>query len=175
MMNNKKIKKDSIVVSAVLIATISSSLIGYLALTNTLQLWQTFLQYLADGQIVSFEMFVTAVWQNVGLQLFTPALAVFGCVVIAQYVLAQTDFVQARLKSFWFGVVTLMLGSLMLIFFTPQYVVITSLLFIVPGLLALFLSMESPTVTNGVAFEQQAVKKNSRVATKKHYRRYLRK
>ncbi|MGL5917598.1 MAG: hypothetical protein ACRCZC_07850, partial [Culicoidibacterales bacterium] len=138
---NKKMKKDLIVVTSVLVTTIATVLIGYFAITNTLQLWQTFLQYIAEGQNVTMGLLVVAIWQNVGLQLVTPALAVYGCFVLANFILGQADLSRVRVKSFQFGVFTLMLGSLMLIFPTPQNVSLTVMLFVIPGLLATFLSM----------------------------------
>ncbi|MGL6007875.1 MAG: hypothetical protein ACRC1D_00270, partial [Culicoidibacterales bacterium] len=84
---NKKMKKDLIVVTSVLVTTIATVLIGYFAITNTLQLWQTFLQYIAEGQNVTMGLLVVAIWQNVGLQLVTPALAIYGCFVLANFIL----------------------------------------------------------------------------------------
>lgn len=172
---NKKMKKDIIAATTVLVATLAMSIIGYLALTSTLQLWETFFQYLAQGQNVGLGLLSLAIWQSVGLQSFVPFLALYGCYVIAHMVFNQADLRAVRLKIFWFGVLSLALGALMLIIPTQQYAFLTVLIFIVPGLLALFLAIEKPTTdipVQTVSGPHNYRSNKQVVQTKLPYRRY---
>ncbi|MGL4624281.1 MAG: hypothetical protein ACRCWD_05275 [Culicoidibacterales bacterium] len=171
-MEPKKMKKDILAATAVLFATIFCAIIGYFAITTTLQLWQTFLQYLAEGQNVTLFVLFEVIWQNVGLQIVTPILAVYGCYVLASYIFSQHNLRAARLQGFWFGVYGLLVSSVMLILPTPQYPLVITVGLVIPSILALFLSIERPEKIMPPVHNGQGPKQ-SRVATKRHYRRYL--
>lgn len=172
-METKKMKKDVLAATAVLFATIFCAIVSYFAITTVLQLWQTFLQYVAEGQNVTFVILANAIWQNVGLQIFTPILTVYGSYVLASYMFNQQDLRAARLQGFWFGVFGLLLSSLMLIFPTPQYPLVITAGLVIPSLVAMFLSIERPAKAGIESDHQTRMMKHSRTAVKRHYRRYL--
>lgn len=102
-MEPKKMKKDALAATAVIFATIFCAIVSYFAVTTTLQLWQTFLQYLAEGQNITFFVLLEVIWQNVGLQIVTPILTAYGCYVIAGYIFSQEQRRAARLQGFGLG------------------------------------------------------------------------
>ena len=92
----------------------------------------------------------------------------YGCFVLTNYVVPTNQ--NQRLYAFWFGVLSLGLGSLMIIFQTPLASIFTVVIFIVIGLTTMILGLEKPSKTGrqekncsqNYRYNQKTLKKHRR-------------